>query len=157
MRAYLADEFGGAIQAVQQDVVALTFGGGECAVGQRQQRNARAGSVKLAGKVDALVRCEGVTGDSHDRSMQAAQADELIRLIQAWPRRDGFEPGELQDLAAIREERLVIADAQERGPAVAPGCGTGATLCLGLHADAFPERFHRYCVGPGSANSGALV
>ena len=53
MRAYLADELGRAIQAVQQHIVALAFGGGESAVGQRQQRNVRAGGVKLAGKVDA--------------------------------------------------------------------------------------------------------
>ena len=29
-----------------------------------------------------MVRGEGVTGDSHGRSMQAAQADELIRLLR---------------------------------------------------------------------------
>ena len=49
--AYLADELGRSIEAVQKQIVALGFRGRKSAIGQGQERNVRAGLANFACQV----------------------------------------------------------------------------------------------------------
>jgi hypothetical protein len=50
------------------------------------------------------------------------------------PRRNNLKPGEIQYLAAVGKERLVVAHAEESSLSILViGRGTGVELLLGLH------------------------